>query len=62
MMEEITRNKAEELLLNIDVVKSRFQQNKKELCFCISLENRAMLLVKYNHRSKEKTYFIKPCS
>jgi hypothetical protein len=58
-MQQITRDKAEKLLFCNYVDHSDFQQNKKEIWFHLYLDNKAILLVKYDHRSKEKTYFIK---
>ena len=58
-MQQITREEVEKLLLCNNVDRSDFQQDKKGIWFHLYLNNNAMLLVKYDHRSKKKTYFIK---
>ena len=58
-MEQITRTKAEKLMLKYKVVKTDVKQIKHKLCVFFTLSNNKSFLVKYDVRKRNKSYYLK---
>lgn len=57
-MKQITRNEAESLFLNSEVVSSNVEQHPKEMSIHLTLANNRSFLVKYDLLDHKKRYFI----
>ena len=57
-MKQITRNEAENLFKQYQVVSSCIEQNREEMRIFLRLANDFAFLVKYNLMDHEKTYFL----
>ena len=57
-MQKINRAEIEKLLFNFQVVKTKVEQDKKELRVFTTLSNRDSFLVKYDLRTRQKSYFL----
>ncbi len=58
IMKQITRNEAESLFLNSEVVSSNIKQHPKEMSIHLTLTNERSFLVKYDLLDHQKRYFI----
>jgi len=56
-MQKINRAEIEKLLFNFQVVKTKVEQDKKELRVFTTLSNRDSFLVKYDLKTRRKSYF-----
>ena len=57
-MKKLSREKAEELIIDDNVVKSWLEQDVKELRIYLKLSDGRNCLVKYDKKQKEKTYYL----
>ena len=57
-MEQLTRQQAEELMLNHKVIKTNVKQTKKDLCVYFTLSNTKSFFVKYDVKNQDKSYFL----
>lgn len=57
-MQKINRTEIEKLLFDFEVVDTKVDQDKKELCILTTLSNRDSFLVKYDLKTRRKSYFI----
>ena len=57
-MEKLSREKAEELIIDDNVVKSWLEQDLKELRIYFKLSDGKNCLVKYSKKEKEKSYYL----
>ena len=57
-MQKIKREKIEKLLTDFDVVNTKVEQDKKELRILTTLSNRDCFLVKYDLKTRRKSYFV----
>lgn len=57
-MKKISREQAEQLFLNSNVLQSKVEQDKKELRVFMSLSGNKSCLVKYDLKKQTKTYFL----
>ena len=57
-MEKLSREKAEELIIDENVIKSRLEQDLKELRIYFELSDGKNCMVKYSKKKNEKTYFL----
>ncbi len=55
----IDRKQAEDLLGHSELVNSKLNQDKKELCITLKLSDGKTVLMKYNISNKIKSYFLK---
>jgi len=58
-MKKITREFADQLIQESNPVQSKIDQTPHELCVTFSLLNGMLLLVRYNRKNLNKTYFLK---
>ena len=58
-MQQITPAEAEELIFNHNIIERKFCQDEKVMRFYFILGNAQLLIVKYNHDTKEKSCFLK---
>jgi len=58
-MDQLSREKAEQLITDENVKHTKLEQDKKELRVFMELTDGRICLVKYNKSNKSKTYFIK---
>ena len=56
-MEQITRSKAEKLIMKHKVIKTNIKQTKNQLCVYFTLSNNKSFLVKYDVKKHEKQYY-----
>ena len=57
-MQKINREKIEKMLVDFDVVNTKVEQDKKELRILTTLSNRDSFLVKYDLKTRMKSYFV----
>ncbi len=57
-MKKISREQAEALFLDSEVINSSIQQDKDQLRVIMTLSTHQSCHVTYNFKSKEKTYYI----
>ncbi len=57
-MQKINRAEIETMLLNFNVVNTKVEQDKKELRILTTLSNRDSFLVKYDLKTRSKSYFV----
>jgi len=57
-VKEITRDEAEELFLNSEVLDTNVESNDKELCILTTLSDNTSCLVKYDTEDHSKSYFV----
>ena len=57
-MQKINRSEIEKMLLNFKVVETKVEQDKKELRILTTLSNHDRFLVRYNVKTRHKTYFL----
>lgn len=57
-VDQLSREKAEKLILNKDVVHSKIEQDKNEMRIYLELGDGQCFLVKYDRLQKSKTYFL----
>jgi hypothetical protein len=57
-MIKISREQAEKLFLDSEVIDTRIQQDKNELRVIMKLSDNQTCHVSYNFKSKEKTYLL----
>jgi len=57
-MQKINRAEIEKLLFNFQVVKTKVEQDKKELRVFTTLSNRDSFLVKYDLKTRMKSYYM----
>ena len=57
-MERLSREKAEELIIDDNVVKSWLEQDLKELRIYFKLADGKNCMVKYTKKEKEKSYYL----
>lgn len=57
-MKKISREQAEALFLDSEVITSSIHQDKDQLCVVMTLSTHQSCHVTYNFKSKEKTYYI----
>ena len=58
-MKKISREIADRLVDKFNPVQSKIDQTPHELCVTYSLLNGMLLLVRYNRKNLNKTYFLK---
>ncbi len=57
-MKKITREQAEKLLLDSNVLNTTVKQNKNELRIFMNLSGNKDCLIKYEVKSQKKSYFL----
>ena len=57
-MKKISRQQAEEIFLESDVINTQIKQSKKELRVIMNLSSNKSCHVTYNFKNKEKTYHL----
>jgi hypothetical protein len=57
-MKKISREQAEKLFLDTEVVNSIIQQDKDQLRVVMELSSQQSCHVTYNFKSKQKTYYL----
>lgn len=57
-MNQLSREKAEKLIEDKNVVSSKIKQDKTELCVYLKLTDGRSCLVKYDKLKKTKKYFL----
>lgn len=57
-MEKLSRERAEKLIIDDNVVKSWLEQDLNELRIYFKLTNGKNCLVKYDKKEKEKSYYL----
>jgi len=57
-MIQISREEAEKLFLESEVINTKIQQDKNELRVIMTLSDNQTCHVSYNFKSKEKTYLL----
>lgn len=58
-MGQLSREKAEALITDENVIRTKVEQDKTELRIFMELTDGRICLVKYNKAKKSKTYFLK---
>jgi hypothetical protein len=57
-MKEISREQAEQLFINTEVLNSSIHQDKDQLRVVMKLSSQQSCHITYNYKSKKKTYFL----
>lgn len=57
-MKKISRERAESLFLDSEVINTRIKQDKNELCVIMTLNNHITCHVTYNFSNKKKSYLL----
>jgi len=57
-MKKISREQAEQLFIDTEVIESRIQQDKEKLRVIMTLSSHQSCHVMYDFKSKKKTYFL----
>lgn len=57
-MKKITREQAEQLFEKENVINSKIEQDKNELCISMTLSNNKSCLIKFDIKSRQKSYFL----
>ena len=57
-MKQISREQAEQLFIDTEVINSRIQQDKEQLRVIMTLSSHQSCHVMYDFKSKEKTYYL----
>lgn len=57
-MKKISREQAEQLLIDYNVIKSIINQNENELCVSMILSENKSCLIKVDIKTHKKTYFL----
>jgi len=57
-MQKINRSEIEKMLLDFEVIDTKVEQDNKELIIQTTLSNRDRFLVKYNVKTRNKTYYL----
>jgi hypothetical protein len=57
-MKEISREQAEQLFLNTEVINSQIHQDKDQLRVVMTLSSQQSCHVTYNFKSKQKLYYL----
>jgi len=58
-MKKISREQAEQLLLDSKVIDTKIEQTKSELRVSMNLSGNKSCLIKYDVQTQKKSYFIK---
>ena len=57
-MQKINRAEIEKLLLHFDVINTKVEQDAEELRVITTLSNRNRFLVRYDVKTRKKTYYL----